>query len=67
MEDKLTAMTTYIAATVFLFLLAGIWVLLERNHHRTAGLPHAPWGADAEGDSDLWRVRHDLGVTRPSR
>ena len=60
-------MTTYIAAIVFLFLLAGIWMLLERNHHRTAGLPHAPYGADVEGDSDLWRVRHDLDVTRLSR
>ena len=59
-------MTTYIAALVFLFLIAGIWVLLERNHHRTAGLPRAPFGSDAEGDSDLWRVRHDLGVTRYS-
>ena len=67
MESKLTAMTTYIAATVFLFLLAGIWVLLERNHHRTAGLPHAPYGTDAASDSDLGRVLHDLGVTRPSR
>ena len=59
-------MTTYIATTVLLFLLAGIWVLLERNHHRTAGMPHPPYGADAETDSDLWRVRHDLGVTRAS-
>jgi hypothetical protein len=60
-------MTTYLAASVFLFLVAGIWVLLERNHSRTAGMPHAPYGTDADGDSDLWRVRHDLGVTRPSR
>jgi hypothetical protein len=65
-EGKLTAMTSYFAAFVFLFLLAGIWVLLERNHHRTAGMPHPPYGADAEGDSDLWRVRHDLDVNRRS-
>jgi len=55
-------MTTYLAAFVFLFIIAGIWVLLERNHHRTAGMPHAPFGGTAEGDSDLRRVRHDLGV-----
>jgi hypothetical protein len=59
-------MTTYLAALVFLLLIAGIWALLERNHHRTAGLPHAPLGTDTEGDRDLWRVRHDLDVTRPA-
>ena len=60
-------MTTYLAAFVFLFLLAAVWMLLERNHHRTTGLPRGPYGTDAAGDTDLWRVRHDLGVTRPSR
>lgn len=67
MESKLTAMSTFLAASVLLFLLVGIWVLLERNHRRTAGLPRLPFGADADRDIDLWRVRHDLDVTRSSR
>ena len=64
MGGKLTAMTTYIAAFVILSLLAGIWVLLERNHRRTADLPHVAYGGKVEVDSDLWRVRHDLGAAR---
>lgn len=67
MEGKVTAMTTFLAATVLLFLLVGIGVLLERNHRRTGGLPRLPLGADADRDSDLWRVRHDLDVTRSAR
>ncbi|MCW2711636.1 MAG: hypothetical protein JWQ67_2081 [Marmoricola sp.] len=55
------------AATVLLFLLVGIVALLEHNHRRTAGLPRLPFGADADRDIDLWRVRHDLDVTRPAR
>ena len=57
---------TYFAAFVFLSLLAGIWVLLERNHRRTSRMPHEPYGARAERDSDLSRVRHDLDATCPS-
>lgn len=60
-------MSEFLAATVLLVLLLGIWVLLERTHRRTAGLPRMPFGADADRDVDLWRVRHDLDVTRPSR
>ena len=55
-------MTTLLAAALLLFLLVGIGALLERNHHRTAGLPHLPFGADVDHDADLWRVRHDLDV-----
>jgi len=60
-------MTTFLAATVLLLLLAGIWMLLERNHHRTDAVPHLPFGADTDRDMDLWRVRHDLDVSRPVR
>jgi hypothetical protein len=60
-------METFIAATVLLFLLAGVGVLLERNHRRTSDLPRAPFGADLEGESDLWRVQHDLDVARRAR
>ncbi|MET0999190.1 MAG: hypothetical protein ABWX73_10775 [Marmoricola sp.] len=55
---------SYFTAFVLLLLLAGVWALLERNHHRTTDLPHAPYGADAAGDSDLWRVCHDLLASR---
>jgi hypothetical protein len=55
-------MTSFLAATVLLLLLAGIWVLLERTHRRTAGMPRAPFGADPRRESDLWRVWHDLDV-----
>jgi hypothetical protein len=60
-------MTDLIAASVLVFLFVGIWMLLERNHRRTAGLPRAPFGTDADRDIDLWRVRHDLDVTPRSR
>lgn len=56
-------MTSFLAATVLLLLLAGIWVLLERTHRRTAGMPRAPFGADTRREADLWRVWHDLDVT----
>ena len=67
MESKLTAMNTYWAITVLLFLLVGIWALLERTHRRTAGMPRLPFGVDADLDSDFGRVRHDLDVSRDSR
>jgi hypothetical protein len=57
-------MTEFIAASFLVFMIAGIAVLLERNHRRTAGLPRLPFGADLEGDADLWRVRHDMDVAR---
>jgi hypothetical protein len=60
-------MSTFIAAAVLLFLLGVIWASLELNHRRTAGLPRAPFGVDADRDIDLWRVRHDLDVTRTPR
>jgi hypothetical protein len=62
--SKVTAMSTFTAATVLLFLVVGIVALLEHNHRRTAGLPRLPFGADADRDIDLRRVRHDLDVTR---
>ena len=67
MHDKLTAMTTFIAATFLIVTFVGLWVLLEHNFRRTAGLPRAPFGADADADTDLRRVWHDLDVTRQSR
>ena len=54
---------SYFGAFVFLLLLAGIGILLERNHHRTAALPRAPYGTSPHADSDLWRVLHDLEAT----
>ena len=62
MESKLTAMTTFIAASVLIGLFAAVIVLLERNHHRTAGMPHAPYGGTGAGDLDLFRVLHDLAA-----
>jgi hypothetical protein len=64
---KLTAMTTFIAASFLTFMLVGIWMLLEHNFRRTAGLPRAPFGVDADADTDLRRVQHDLDVTRHPR
>jgi hypothetical protein len=55
-------MTTYIAASLTLFLVAIIAGLLERTHRREAGMPHAPLGADPSADTDLQRVLHDLGA-----
>lgn len=60
-------MSALLAVLVLSLLLGGIVVLLERTHHRGAGLPRLPFGADAHCDVDLLRVRHDLDVTRPSR
>ncbi|MCW2846399.1 MAG: hypothetical protein JWR90_373 [Marmoricola sp.] len=55
------------AVTFLVVTFLGIWALLERTHRRTAGLPRMPLGADADRDIDLWRVRHDLDVTRTAR
>ena len=49
------------------FLLVGTWMLLEHNYRRTAGLPRAPFGADADLDTDLQRVQHDLDLSPRSR
>ena len=57
-------MTTFLAAMLLLLLLGGIWMLLEHNHHRSVGMPRVPFGADTSRDADLWRVRHDLDVSR---
>ncbi len=59
-------MTSLLAATFLLIILVGVGALLERTHRRTAGLPRLPFGADADRDADLWRVRHDLDVGRPT-
>jgi hypothetical protein len=60
-------MTTFIAASFLTFLLVGTWLLLEQNFRRTAGLPRAPFGVDADADTDLRRVRHDLDVAPRGR
>jgi hypothetical protein len=60
-------MSEFMAVTFLVVTLLGIWALLERTHRRTAGLPRMPFGADADRDIDLWRVRHDLDVTRTAR
>lgn len=57
-------MTEYLAAMFLLFTIAGIAVLLERNHRKTGDLPRAPFGVDLEADADLARLRHDLDVAR---
>lgn len=60
-------MTEFIAALFLVTMTAGIAVLLEVNHRRTDGLPRAPFGSDVEGDSDLWRLRHDLDAAPSTR
>ncbi len=50
-------MTEFVAAAALLFLLVGVSLLLERSLRRTAHLPRLPFGADADGDVDLWRGR----------
>ena len=55
-------MNTYLALAVLIVLVGAVWSLLERTNRRTAGLPHAPFGADVEGDADLARVQHDLAL-----
>jgi len=55
-------MNTYAALVVLTVLVGAVWSLLERTNRRTSGLPHAPFGADVEGDADLARVRHDLDL-----
>jgi len=67
MESKLAAMSEFMAAAFLTFLFVGIWLLLEHNSRRTAGLPRAPFGADADRDTDLNRIRHDVDVTRQAR
>jgi hypothetical protein len=57
-------MTTFLAVAVFLFFLAGIVVLIERNNRRANDLPRVPFGADVSTDADLLRLRHDLDVAR---
>ncbi len=52
-----------IAVVTMSLVLIGLVVALEHNHRRTAGLPHAPFGADAE-DADLARVRRELSAAR---
>ncbi len=49
-------MTEFVAATSVLFLLVGIWMLLEHSLRRTAHLPRLPFGADADPDwsSSRW-------------
>jgi hypothetical protein len=59
-------MTTFLAASFLLIIFVGVGALLERTNRRTAGLPRLPFGADADRDADLWRVRHDLDVGRPA-
>ena len=54
--SKLTAMTTFLAASVLLLLLVGISLLLERSLRRTTGLPRMPFGADADRDIDPWGI-----------
>ena len=44
-------------------VLIGLVVALDHNHRRTAGLPHAPYGADVE-DADLARIRCELANAR---
>jgi hypothetical protein len=60
-------MDNYLALTVLLLILAGLWALLERTHRRAAGLPRLPFGGEADRESDFWRVRHDLDVGRDAR
>jgi hypothetical protein len=52
-----------ITALLAIMTIAALVALLERNHRRTAGLPRAPFGADAP-DRDLDRVLHDARTVR---
>jgi hypothetical protein len=62
---RIAAMTTYLAATLTLLLLAVVVGLLERTNRRSAtGLPHEPFGVDGRRDADLGRLLHDLDAHR---
>ncbi len=52
-----------VAVVTMSLVLIGLVVALEHNHRRTAGLPRAPFGSDAE-DADLARIRRDLAQAR---
>ncbi len=65
--NTLADLNAVIAAVTMALVLIGLVVLLEHNHRRTAGLPRAPFGADAEGDADLARIHRELGVARSRR
>jgi hypothetical protein len=43
----------------FIAMIVALVAALGPHHRRTADLPHAPFGADAEVDRDLSRVLHD--------
>jgi hypothetical protein len=51
----------------FLIMIVGILAALGPHHRRTFSLPRAPFGADAELDRDIERVRHDVPVARGTR
>ena len=57
-------MTIFLAASAPILLFMLVLAMLERNHHRTAGTPHLPYGGDGRRDTDLFRVLHDLAVRR---
>ena len=54
----------------FIALIALVLAALGHSHSRTAHLPRAPFGADAEvdreRDRDLDRILHDLHGGRPA-
>ena len=56
-------MSTFLAFSVLTILFVAVFLLLERNHRKTDGLPHAPFGADLEHEADLARIRHELGLS----
>ena len=63
--DKVTAMTTFIAANLTLLFFAVIVGPARAGPPPLlSSSPHVPLGADASHDADLQRVLHDLDVGR---
>ena len=57
-------MTTFLASLLLIAAFVGLMALLERTQRRTTGLPRAPFGADADKDTDRARVLHELDAER---
>ena len=56
-------MTTFIAASILVGLFVVVLIMIEHTHHRSANMPHAPYGGgEAKSDLDLFRVLHDLSA-----
>ncbi len=55
--------------TIIILLLTALavwwlWRTLERTHHRTEHLGHAPFGLDLENDRDIIRTLAEIEAAR---